>query len=539
MTVPALRGIKKFYRWQTRAAVKFRGREADKHGVIGMSTQAITGTGKTFMALICSKIWFERYGSLARLVVVVPTEPLQKQWYDILSQENIANMSKQGGGKRYDGFAPIVVVIQASLKRLEGHKNLRDKKVLYILDEAHKTGAKGTLNTLKRIRHAQDMQGCIAISATLKRSDGNCIMDIAGYDGFNEKGERKPHISYGYDKAVAEGVIPPFRIHVYETTGSDLTYEESLTLDDYNKWIAIAYSKCKKNPNIHMNLLMSHTMDAYDEVQDYRRLTRDRKRFLNDLEVRYDIAHDLMLKHEATGDKYVLFHESIKGVERIANAAIEAGLDKPFIYHSGENLDWDEVTMAEVKKYKEYQRNRKKILAQWADPRLESGALLTVKALKEGFDVPEMDALIMLSHPNAPTPLIQATGRALRGNKNADGVWTNRHGEVIDEDNPKNIYIVVQEGTTDANCIPNMQEAGNIPINRFVHYRRQGGVWTPINTNNVFTEQAMDDDDEEAIEDEEETHPLWWLNTPALEFNAITGEMQPAVSAHQTGGIKQ
>ena len=119
---------------------------------------------------------------------------------------------------------------------------------------------------------------------------------------------------------------------------------------------------------------------------------------------------------------------------------------------------------------------------------------------------------------------------------------------MIDEDNPKNIYIVVQAGTTDANCIPNMQVKGDIPLERFVHYRRQGGVWTP--THDVVTpandlllgEPPIDDepysiDNEPPIDDYEDEPPID-EDTPALEFNATTGEMQPATSAQQIGGIQ-
>lgn len=534
--LPAIRDTKTNHKWQTRAAVEWIATQMDTYGVIGMAVQAITGTGKTRAAILAMKIWFEDYKQLARVVVVVPTEALLKQWHGIITAHYIANVSKQGGGSRYDGFAPIVVVIQASLKRIENHKNLSGKKTLYILDEAHRAGAKGTLTRLKRIRKNQNMQGCLAISATLRRSDGNCIMDITGYDGYNEEGDRQAHIRYGYADAVADNVIPPFRIHVYETTDSDLTWDEADELKSLNKQIAIAYGECKNNHEINASNLFHHTMNGYSEVERYRSLTRKRKRVLNNLTVRYDIAHDRMIEEVGKG---VLFHETIEGVERIANAAVEAGLDKPYIYHSGETPDdWDNITVAEIKKYKEYARNRKKILAKWVDPRTEDGVLLTVKALKEGLDVPEMDWLMMLSHPNNATPLIQATGRALRGNKNADGVWTNLHGVVIDEDNPKNIYIVVQAGTTDAHCIGNMQKEGNIPTERFVHYRRQGGLWTPITPIKAAT-NGYDPNEFDIVSIVFDPNEFDTTTTPALEFNALTGEMQPAVSAHQTGGIKQ
>ena len=543
--LPAIRGVKNNHDWQTRMAIQFKAQQADEWGVKGLATEAITGTGKTFASLICAKMWFEEHGILARLIVVVPTEALQKQWYGIIRHTQIANVARRGGGHQYDGFAPIVVVVQNSLKTLIDHKNFEYKKVLFILDEAHRAASKGTLSWLKKFRQQQKMQGCIAISATMARADGGNILELTGsIDG-------KPHIQYGYAQAIEDGVIPPFRIHVYELTTTDLTWQEDAELSSLNKQIAIAWSEWKKDPNFNNNIFARYN-EGIESVEKYKALTRKRKRIINDCEARYELAHELMMDYAGAGSKVAIFHETINGVERISDAAIEAGLDKPFIYHSGQNPDdWDELTQAQIKKLKDYERNRKKILAKWVDPRTEGGVLLTVKALKEGLDVPEMDALVMLSHPNNPTPLLQATGRALRGNKDADGNWVDRHGNHITKQNPKNIYIVVQAGTTDANCIPNMKDAGNIPDELFTTYRRNiQGMWVAKNGITVqetqpTIDESFDDvisaveedvdfdsvDIEEDVDfdsiDIEEDVDFDVIDTPALEFNAITGEMQP------------
>jgi superfamily II DNA or RNA helicase len=571
-SIPVMKGMPKYHDWQRKMASVWNKQTADKWGVRGLPVEAITGTGKTLASIICAKMWFKEKGNDARLVVVVPTEPLLKQWFEYLRRCNIANVSKQGGGRHYDGFAPIAVVIQNSLKRIKSHPNFKGKKVLYILDEAHRCAAKNTLLTLKQIRQAQEMQGCIAISATLKRADGNCIMDLTGYKK-DKDGNRIPYLKYGYDKAVADGVIPPFRIHIYETTETDLTFAEYNELEELNKTIAIFYNKCKNHDKVNITNLFSHHNTGIHCVEVYRNLTRKRKRLINNLGVRYEIAQDLMLKHgmkvDEEREKGVIFHETIEGIEKIAATAIEAGLDKPYIYHSGEQMDWEEATHAEIKRYKEYAKNRKKILAQWVDPRTEDGLLLTCKSLKEGLDVPEMDFLIMLSHPNNATPLIQATGRALRGNKNKKGQWVNRHGVVIDEDNPKNIYIVVQAGTTDANCIPNMKKEGSIPNERFITYRRQGSEWVSntgissphsFNMNDTIDDEFGEDDmdykfgeddmDDEFGEDDIDyptcaTHLAvigWRDMTDATHFNATlddyimsNGTPTTIISGGQTG----
>ena len=100
--------------------------------------------------------------------------------------------------------------------------------------------------------------------------------------------------------------------------------------------------------------------------------------------------------------------------------------------------------------------------------------MLAVNALTEGINVPELDANCLLASPNTVRHLLQALGRSLRGNRDENGDWIDRYGNPLEH---KNIYIVVQGGTTDADKIAYMKQEGDIPDECFITYNRIDGQW--------------------------------------------------------------
>jgi len=81
------------------------------------------------------------------------------------------------------------------------------------------------------------------------------------------------------------------------------------------------------------------------------------------------------------------------------------------------------------KRLKDYSKNAKRELQRWKES--ASDYLLTCKSLKEGFDVPDMDGLIMMTGTNSTRSRIQTIGRVFRGSKHKD------------------IYMLVLDGVSD------------------------------------------------------------------------------------------
>ncbi|MBT4407966.1 MAG: DEAD/DEAH box helicase family protein, partial [Euryarchaeota archaeon] len=143
--------LAKAHFWQSEAYNKWIGIEptAWEYGLLikRMTIQAITGSGKTYLAVMIAIEHLNKHPR-SRVVVVVPTTSLLQQWLDILRGFNMGNVSAVGGGHRYDGVSPIVVSTQHSLKKLMGHSNLTKGDTLFVLDECHKMAAKATYKVL-------------------------------------------------------------------------------------------------------------------------------------------------------------------------------------------------------------------------------------------------------------------------------------------------------------------------------------------------------------------------------------------------------
>ena len=555
--------LSKAHDWQAHAFVLWQKRMpvAYKYGrqLTNMTIKAITGSGKTYLAVMIA-VHHQATDKNARVVVVVPTVSLLNQWVAILRGWNIGNVSAVGGGYRYDRHSPIVVSTTSSLKKLRNAKNLTKGNTLYVLDECHNMASPKTFATLDDMVKIGQVQSIIGLSATPERTDGRCIMDITGR---TEQGE--PHIVYAYEDALRDGVIPNFTINVGRFSRSLLiheTYEPSendtyagnklYVLNDMSESIskmAMALSSEIKDyyglvPQQAKGNLLHHIWgdmntvgwELAGKVNAWKQLTIKRKRLLNNADIRIDIGMDFI--RDNIGNKMGMFIESIAMIERIAQKIREGGFGEPFIYHSGENpKDWDLLTNEQKERLATYKKNSKDILAQWI--RSDSGILLTCKALKEGLNVPDMGAVCILSHPNAPRPTIQVLGRALRGDRDEDGNFTT----------DKEIWIINCDDAADDRVIGNIKETGEIPEEQFRYFMRNNDA-TWEETGNVqmhyeVSDAVADDDTPPPMDDtpppmydtpppmSEDIPPPMTDDTPhqALVFDVETGEMQPAPSA--------
>jgi len=513
--------------WQSQAFIQWfsTAPQATKMNVLlrRMTIKAITGSGKTYLAVMMA-VHHLRKSDNSRVVVVVPSVGLLNQWMSILSGWNIGNVSGCGGGYRYDAFSPIVVTTKDSLKKLRGHRNLMLGDTFFILDECHNMAAPKAYDTLEKMIKMGMIQSIVGLSATPERTDGRCIMNITGR---NSKGE--PHVVYAYDDALADKtVIPNFTVNVGRISRTLLaheTYTPTSVDDSYigNKLqvldamttniskMAASLSKALaeigvgNNGGGGVNLMhhdCSNPMQAGDlayQVQAWKQLCIKRKRLLNNADIRITIAKQFAEKN--LGIKQAIFHESIAGIEKIATTLREELGIEPFIYHSGESVaDWDLLTHDEKERLATYKANSQEILAQWI--RSDSGVLLTCKALKEGLNVPDMGAVLLLSHPNAARPTIQTLGRALRGDRHDDGTFIS----------DKEIWIINFDVAADDRVIANIKDTGQIPDSQFKYFTRNAnGTWD--STGDVVmdydTSQEGPADEQEGPADESQEGPAY------------------------------
>lgn len=190
--------------WQSKALTKYLlSRPKDFLAV------ATPGAGKTTFALrVATELLDNR--TVDRVIVVVPTEHLKKQWaasaarVGISLDPDFSNADKIN--PTYDGV--VVTYAQVSLHPFKHYSISTAKRTLVILDEIHHGGDAKSWGDGIREAYA-DAERRLSLTGTPFRSDDAQIPFVT----YEEDGEghlvSKADHTYGYADALADGVVRP------------------------------------------------------------------------------------------------------------------------------------------------------------------------------------------------------------------------------------------------------------------------------------------------------------------------------------------
>lgn len=401
-------------RWQSEAFSHWLGLSDDERR---MTVQAATGSGKTRLAIMCIMEHIRRYGDKGVVVMAVPSKDLVQQTGERLRGFSIryARVSSQYGNE-YMLKRPVYITTYHSLDKVSNNKHVVGKNILFIGDECHKIGA---TRTRQRLAHFQG-DACLLLSATPRRGDGLSVMQIMNapirytlnlVDGIAQSRSGGGELDYTIHH-VALTLTPSEQFHLSELDGQIKTL----------KYVALGALKEMGRIGDSVEDLMHYSNADVHEVQIYKAKTMERKRAEIKISDRMSAVIALLRMH--VGKKFVIFHESIIGLEIIAQLCRDEGIN-PHIYHSGLELSQDDtenypelITPDLFERLHEYKKNASKHLTRWKES--SSDFLLTCKALKEGFDAPDMDGVVMVSGTNATRSRIQTIGRVFRGSSHKD-----------------------------------------------------------------------------------------------------------------------
>jgi superfamily II DNA or RNA helicase len=177
---------------------------------------ATPGAGKTTFALRLAVELLARR-AIDRVTVVAPTDHLKRQWADAAHKVGLrlnpayAN-GEEFGGRRYHGLAVTYaqVAVRASLHR----QITESRRTLVILDEVHHGG--DSLSWGDAIREAfEPATRRLSLTGTPFRSDTSPIPFVTYLP--DETGVRTSltDYSYGYGRALADGVVRPVMFLAY------------------------------------------------------------------------------------------------------------------------------------------------------------------------------------------------------------------------------------------------------------------------------------------------------------------------------------
>lgn len=337
--------------WQDDAY--FSWRAAGRKGII----EAATGSGKTFIGLkvIENSIW-------ETVLVVVPTIQLMNQWTAEIKKHTGIIAGNVGGGMNTTSKITVAVINSV--------RNFIEFYSTIILDECHHYLSDENVKILKQKKYTN----ILGLSATIKRDDGKDYLDMLGVP-----------VVYKYTQkdAITNGDLSNYSI---VNIAVDLTGNES---DKYAKYDSIIKELM---PEYNYNISEIFSGEWNPIKGKIRKAINQRKQIVSDSREKYKSLINIIKNH--INNKVIVFTEYITTSNKIQKMLLKENI-KSEVYHS--KISQSEKNMV----ISNFNAGLNKIL-------------LSVKALDEGYDVPDCDIGIIFAGNQTARQIIQRTGRILR-----------------------------------------------------------------------------------------------------------------------------
>ena len=358
-----------------------------------------TGTGKTYTGLAAISDLCEHVNRLA-VVIVCPYQHLVEQWGEDVRRfgvspivgytgSNTKNYKKRLasnlfdfriGVKNYVCFLCTNKTFSSSVVQKEIEKT-KGVNVLLVVDEAHNIGAEHLRDTLKI-----NYEFRLALSATLDRyqdDDGTCAIK----NFFGEK-----CITYDLGRAINEHKLTPYYYYPIVT---------HLSRDEYELYQKIT----KKMMGCLIKVKGKLVLNEFGKILAIRRASIvsgavDKIAKLKDLiETKYKNEKNILIYCGATRlleqDGDIIINEDIRQIDYISRML---------------NLDCNMNTAQFTSN--EDAKERAMRLQAFADGDIQ--ALVAIKCLDEGVNVPQIETAFILASTMNPKEYIQRRGRVLR-----------------------------------------------------------------------------------------------------------------------------
>lgn len=376
------------------ASLELRDWQAEALAVWSATTcgvvEAVTGTGKTRLALAAVRLVVERGGVV---LVLVPTLGLQDQWVrELAAVVPRAAIGRLGGGRSDDlDHHRVLVATPQSAAELPIEPPYGSPGLL-VADEAHRLGAPTWAGALK---DAFTMR--LALTATFEREDDGLVEVLEPYFG------GVVH-RYGYVEAARDGTIAPFDVTL---VGVPLTPSERSRHDELDARVRrltaslAASGALPREPRALIAALAAIVADAERAGRDGAQ-ARVAREYLSVVRERRSVAAGARLKSDVVaalapalaGHRTLLFTDTVEQAEDAVRRLRAGGAPAASLH--GE-LD---------------ARSRRSRLARFG--RGELVALAAPRVLDEGVDLPDADVAIALSAFRTRRHLVQRLGRVLR-----------------------------------------------------------------------------------------------------------------------------
>lgn len=438
--VPASYDYAFLYPWQQEALKAWHSNA--RRGVV----EAVTGSGKTRVGIAAA---FEAVRQGIKVLILVPTAELQRQWLVSLRRDLPAARRGALGDSRSDSLDDVDILV-AIVHSASNRETLRSHKAgLIIADECHRYAAPMFTGALQ-----EGYAWRLGLTATFERADGEHENLLTPYFG---------GVIYNlwYDRALKDQVIAPFDIAL---VGVELLPSEQADYDEYSVVMVEAarnletYAGIPRRP-FQQFIAAVATLAASDSpsreatiARKYMRAMSSRLTLLAEAKTKYLAL--AALKETVDGSRGTLVFTQTQDSARRAQELYTSLGSKASAVFSGMAKDDRRQGM------EDFRTGASQILAA---PRL----------LDEGIDVPEADLGIIVAASRSQRQMVQRLGRVIR--KKADG-------------RPGRLVVLYSKGTVEDPDIQGEEFLGKVlPFARNVEFF---DIKTDLNGLQEFLRQA-------------------------------------------------
>lgn len=331
---------------------------------------AATGFGKTRVGLESIEMVLKHYPSF-KVLVVVPTDALQKQWKE--------KIDKRGLGLNTD-----VLVINTAIKTNRVYNVL-------VIDEIHRCGAEEFSKIFQRV----SFKHILGLTATFERLDGKEVL-IAKYCPVID--------TITLEDALLNGWVSPYK-----------EYEVLLDVDNIDEWNEMNREFTEHYEYFGFNWELINSLvgkngwknrQAYrDKVCPQDASPNMRKQLLT------NITYHAMGFMRIMQSRKKFVNEHPKKIE-IARKIIEARKDKKIITFSKKVSMAEQIGYGQVYTGKVSKKRGANMLDDFKN--CVTGVLNSCEKVNEGLDVPGLSVAIILGLDSAKLKAVQRVGRVIR-----------------------------------------------------------------------------------------------------------------------------
>lgn len=377
--------------WQTAAIAAWV--KANRRGVV----EAATGTGKTAVALAAAEHLHGDVGDRLRMVIVVPSIPLARQWRREVERNLgifpswIGEHHSAAQVEWHSDHRVLITVINSARERLAPALSAwrgQGGKTLLVVDECHRAGSEFNARIFNG-----DYDYALGLSATPERSD-------RGHEEYVYEGIGKPVYRYPLLNALDDGVLAPLRsINLYvdfTTSESGTWWELGERLGDAFRYLFQRYPALEMASSDKLFKEIGRLARLKDpNALRIQKLLADRRELLAGAAERRRCLHAVLAWASRTGMRGLVFHETIAAAEEchqhlVHDVGIRARLDHSNLRPADRQLASDDFR------------------------RGTSPILVAVRSLDEGIDVPDASIAVIAAGSRSRRQRIQRLGRILR-----------------------------------------------------------------------------------------------------------------------------